>query len=99
MMRIPSLALVALLFSTPLLANAAAPTVYQTTGKVQQWLSDRVVLAHDAVPALKWPAMTMPYLLPPDSHWTPLAAGTAVSFHFVQNANGYQLTDITPQSR
>ncbi|WP_192457192.1 copper-binding protein [Musicola keenii] len=79
--------------------NHAAAALYQTTGTVKQWHADGVTLAHAAVPALRWPAMTMTFKLPADRQWSPLPQGTAVNFSFVQDADGYTLTAITPQQR
>ncbi|ATZ93750.1 MULTISPECIES: copper-binding protein [Dickeya] len=77
--------------------TADAAPVYRTTGTVKQWNASGVTLAHAAVPALRWPAMTMNFRLPANNHWTPLPQGSAVSFSFVQSADGYTLTDIKPQ--
>lgn len=66
------------LFSSPLLAasvhdqhamaamsmDAMAPvSTYTLTGKVVELQNGRVVLSHQAVAALNWPAMTMPFQL------------------------------------
>ncbi|MGM3161131.1 copper-binding protein [Dickeya undicola] len=77
--------------------TADTATVYRTTGTVKQWNANDVTLAHAAVPALRWPAMTMTFRLPANNNWAPLSQGSAVSFSFVQSADGYTLTDIKPQ--
>ncbi|MCO7262714.1 copper-binding protein [Dickeya zeae] len=78
-------------------APTESATVYQATGIVKQWNADSVTLAHDAIPALRWPAMTMTFRLPANDNPTPLQPGSSVRFSFVQRADGYTLTDIKPQ--
>ncbi|AOR64624.1 copper-binding protein [Pectobacterium wasabiae] len=75
----------------------AATAVYQTTGVVKQWNADSVTLSHAPVADLKWPAMTMAFMLPSTREITPLAVNTPVTFSFVQHDSGYTLTAITPQ--
>ncbi|MEI7376893.1 copper-binding protein [Dickeya chrysanthemi] len=78
-------------------APAESATVYHSTGIVKQWNASGVTLAHEAIPALRWPAMTMTFRLPANDNRASLPLGSTVSFSFVQRADGYTLTDITPQ--
>ncbi|QIZ51916.1 cobalt transporter [Dickeya zeae] len=78
-------------------APTESATIYHATGIVKQWNADSVTLAHDAIPALRWPAMTMTFRLPANDNPTPLQPGSSVRFSFVQRADGYTLTDIKPQ--
>ncbi|ACZ76095.1 conserved hypothetical protein [Dickeya parazeae Ech586] len=78
-------------------APTESATVYHATGIVKQWNADSVTLAHEAIPALRWPAMTMTFRLPANDNSTPLQPGSSVRFSFVQRADGYTLTDIKPQ--
>ncbi|MEQ9900923.1 copper-binding protein [Pectobacterium punjabense] len=77
--------------------SPAIAAVYQTTGIVKQWNADSVTLSHAPVADLKWPAMTMAFMLPSSSEIAPLAVNTPVTFSFIQNDSGYTLTAITPQ--
>ncbi|NUA46588.1 hypothetical protein HAT93_04350 [Dickeya solani] len=43
--------------------------------------------------------MTMTFRLPANDNRAPLPQGSAVSFSFVQSADGYTLTAINPQQR
>ncbi|QWT39961.1 copper-binding protein [Dickeya dadantii] len=74
-------------------------TVYHSSGTIKQWSAGGVTLAHAAIPALRWPAMTMTFRLPANDNRAPLPLGSAVSFSFVQSADGYTLTAINPQQR
>ncbi|AVF34796.1 copper-binding protein [Rahnella sikkimica] len=72
---------------------------YQSEGVITQWQSDRVGISHHAIPALKWPAMTMNFRLPPDIAANSLPAGTPVAFSFVKTDTAYQLQSLTPLKR
>lgn len=78
-------------------APTESATIYHATGIVKQWNADSVTLAHEAIPALRWPAMTMTFRLPVNDNLTPLQPGSSVRFSFVQRADGYTLTDIKLQ--
>ncbi|MBQ4791848.1 cation transporter [Pectobacterium versatile] len=81
----------------PTTPPAATTAVYQTTGVVKQWNADSVTLSHAPIADLKWPAMTMAFMLPSSGEITPLPVNTPVTFSFIQNENGYILTAITPK--
>ncbi|WP_244216805.1 copper-binding protein [Rahnella bruchi] len=72
---------------------------YESEGVITQWQSDRVSISHHAIPALKWPAMTMNFRLPPDIAPHSLPAGTPVAFSFVKTETAYQLQTLTPLKR
>lgn len=46
-----------------MVSTPAAGSLYRLKGEVVQLLDGRVVLNHQAVTALSWPAMTMPFQL------------------------------------
>ncbi|MFP9230056.1 copper-binding protein [Pectobacterium cacticida] len=77
------------------LATTAA--IYQSNGMIKKWDTNSVTIAHAPIAALKWPAMTMVFTLPSRDEITPLPVNTSVSFSFIQHADGYTLTTITPQ--
>ncbi|RJT47264.1 copper-binding protein [Rahnella woolbedingensis] len=79
--------------------TTTAVQTYGSEGVITQWQSDRVGISHQAIPALKWPAMTMNFRLPPDIAAHSLPAGTPVVFSFVKTDNAYQLVTLTPQKR
>ncbi len=72
---------------------------YESEGVITQWQSDRVGISHHAIPALKWPAMTMNFRLPPEIAANSLPAGTPVTFSFVKTESAYQLQTLTPLKR
>lgn len=72
---------------------------YESEGVITQWQSDRVSISHHAIPALKWPAMTMNFRLPPEIAANSLPAGTPVAFRFVKTDTAYQLQTLTPLKR
>ena len=74
-------------------------TIYQSEGIITQCQADRVGISHHAIPALKWPAMTMNFRLPPQITANALPAGTPVAFSFVKTESAYQLQTLTPLTR
>ncbi|MBU9827749.1 copper-binding protein [Rahnella sp. L151-1A] len=72
---------------------------YESEGVITQWQSDRVGISHHAIPALKWPAMTMNFRLPPEIAARSLPAGTPVTFSFVKTDSAYQLQTLSPLKR
>ena len=77
-------------------ASSAMPAQYRTRGVVVEVDADSVTLEHEAVPALKWPAMTMPFKLTDKTLAQRLKKGQAVSFAFVKQGDDYVLTEATP---
>ncbi|GGD09682.1 hypothetical protein GCM10011513_03970 [Franconibacter daqui] len=69
-------------------------SVYASQGIVKKADAQGVAIAHQAIPALNWPPMTMTFAQPA----TPVALkpGDAVAFTFRQTAGGYQLLSATP---
>lgn len=56
----------------------------------------QVTLAHDAVPALDWPPMTMDFTFDGDALPANLQPGMTVTFRFRLDDNGARLLDIQP---
>lgn len=77
-------------------AAAAAPNAHLTQGSVTAIAPDSVTIAHEPVPSLQWPAMTMGFK-PPDKGLPPgLKVGDRVSFSFVEAEPGsYRIESIT----
>ncbi len=69
------------------------PVTYTATGTIQAITAQGVTLQHSAVPAIKWPAMTMTFASGP----APLRGfkrGDRVEFNFVQTGKGARLVSI-----
>ncbi|MDR1462697.1 MAG: efflux RND transporter periplasmic adaptor subunit [Azoarcus sp.] len=62
---------------------SAPPALTHTgIGIVQSTTDDEIVLAHEAIPGLEWPAMTMPFTLQPPGLAKALTPGQKVRFRF-----------------
>ncbi len=56
-----------------------------------------VSVTHDPIPSLKWPAMTMDFMLANPGLVTGIDAGTAIRFEFVERGPGeWVITTLTP---
>ena len=79
------------------LARAAVPamTSHETRGVVEAMAPGEVTLQHEPVPALKWPAMSMPFALKAPQQAAGLQVGDAVRFSFSQSASGAMLEQIS----
>ncbi|MBT9431388.1 efflux RND transporter periplasmic adaptor subunit [Candidatus Sodalis endolongispinus] len=92
----------------PQLAGAAAPAesaggggtttpqIYRGDGTLKARHGQRVTLAHGAIAALGWPAMTMDFILLKSGMPPAINTGSRVQFAFTLDDNGAQLTDIAP---
>lgn len=75
--------------------SAAAPGAeFGTRGRVVEIGADAITLEHEPVAALKWPAMTMPFLLAQPALARGLAVGDAVVFRFRQQGDEHLVTAI-----
>ena len=63
-------------------------------GVVKSWDERKVSIAHQAIPALSWPPMTMSFRLPSSPSFAVLPVGTEVDFSFLPIDGGYQLIAI-----
>jgi Cu(I)/Ag(I) efflux system membrane fusion protein len=73
---------------------AAAAAEHSTRGRVVEVERQSITLEHEAVPALKWPAMTMPFQLARPDLGRGLKAGDAVRFRFRQQGDEHVVTAI-----
>ncbi|MBN8492042.1 MAG: efflux RND transporter periplasmic adaptor subunit [Burkholderiales bacterium] len=78
-------------------ATAPAATAYHTTGVITQIEAGSITLDHAPVPELKWPAMSMPFLLADPALARGLKPGQTVSFSFDKQGDNYRVTAIAPQ--
>jgi Cu(I)/Ag(I) efflux system membrane fusion protein len=82
--------------ASPAASGAAAPTAYETRGTVVDIERDSITLDHEPVPALKWPAMTMPFKLADRGLAKGLTKGQRVEFGFVKQGDDWALTRLAP---
>lgn len=96
-------ALLGLVANSPLAATAtanAAAEIHQTTGVVKDvdLEKGRVMLAHDEVPSLNWPGMTMAFTVQDDALLADLKSGQEVEFDFIEEKGGkFVITQIQAQ--
>lgn len=74
-------------------AAATAETI-QGKGVVKALKDGKVTLSHEAIPALKWPPMTMDFTLQEPGLAQGLKVGDAVLFELRPAANGYVINAI-----
>jgi Cu(I)/Ag(I) efflux system membrane fusion protein len=77
----------------PVAAPAAAE--HSTRGVIVEFDEDSVTLKHEAVPELKWPPMTMPFLLAKPTLLHGLKAGQTVQFRFAKQGSDFVVTAIS----
>jgi Cu(I)/Ag(I) efflux system protein CusF len=88
---------IALLLAMPgALAYAQTTAAHQATGVVKSVEPARntVMLAHDPVKSLNWPAMTMPFTVKDKALLDKLEPGKKVVFEFVQQGKNYVITSV-----
>ena len=76
--------------------HSATSTTHKATGVVKSVdrAKSSVMLAHDPVPSLKWPAMTMPFLVKDKPLLDKLQPGKKVEFEFTQQGKDYVITTV-----
>ena len=84
------------LIAVPAIVVAAQVQKAQGVGVVKAVDAKSVTLAHEAIPALKWSAMTMPFTLAKPELAKGLAAGQKVNFELEVEGSNYRITAITP---
>lgn len=78
---------------------ATVPAVFSVTGVIQNVSPTEMTLAHDAVPGLKWPAMTMGFKLANPKLAQGRKPEQKVRFTFEQRGDDYVITRIEEVSR
>jgi Cu(I)/Ag(I) efflux system membrane fusion protein len=77
-------------------AAAAQTAAHLTQGSITAMAPDSITIAHEAVPSLSWPAMTMTFKRPETDEPPDLKVGDRVSFSFVDAGNNeYRISTIT----
>jgi Cu(I)/Ag(I) efflux system periplasmic protein CusF len=79
--------------TTPGTQKSKAQT-YKASGTVTRvdQSNSKVTIAHGPVPALKWPAMTMNFIVKDEALLGKLSSGKKVDFEFVQQDRDYVIT-------
>ncbi|AEI37449.1 MAG: efflux RND transporter periplasmic adaptor subunit [Zymomonas mobilis subsp. pomaceae] len=68
--------------------------VYSGEGIVKAISHKTITLSHKAIPALKWPAMTMDFMLPEKGLPSDITVGKTVMFRFILNDSGARIIDL-----
>ena len=75
----------------------AGSDTYHVEGRLERATKDELTISHEAVPALKWPEMTMDFLPPPGGVPANVKPGDRIRFEFRQKGEGeWQVTRIEP---
>lgn len=74
----------------------AQSSTFMAVGTVQKTdpANGFVTISHQAIPALKWPAMTMPFAVGDKALFDRFRVGEKVEFEFVREANKVVITGI-----
>lgn len=76
--------------------SVQAASQWQGQGVVRAIDAQSVVIQHDPIPALKWPAMTMPFAFSADVDLSAVKPGEPVIFTLVRAGDGFQIISLTP---
>ncbi len=82
----------------PVPASPPAVTLYESRGRIEAVSGGDITLSHEPVPALGWPAMTMPYRLASPALARGLKPGDEVTFAFAQTPGGPVIRRLAPAS-
>ena len=80
-------------------AVGAGAAVHSAIGRVVAIAGNEVTLDHEAVPALKWPAMEMAFQLVQPGLAQGLKAGDTVRFSFRAARQGFEIVDLRRESK
>ncbi|MET0987638.1 MAG: efflux RND transporter periplasmic adaptor subunit [Steroidobacteraceae bacterium] len=75
----------------------AAPSIHHGTGKVESISDTEIVISHDPIDSLDWPAMTMPFSLPRPDLASGVQLGDHVHFTFKQVGKAYVIEELMTQ--
>ena len=82
-------------------AQAAAPQAQSISGKGVIKAIDmdnkKITIAHEAIPAVNWPPMTMRFTITPQTQLNNVKDSDSVDFTFIQQGNLSLLQDIRAQ--
>ncbi|WP_446920875.1 cation efflux system protein CusF [Klebsiella pneumoniae] len=101
MNSLSKVALFTLLSGAVFAAQAAAPQAQSISGKgfikAIDMDNKKITIAHEAIPAVNWPPMTMRFTITPQTQLNNVKDGDSVDFTFVQQGNLSLLQDIRAQ--
>jgi Cu(I)/Ag(I) efflux system protein CusF len=76
-------------------SDKAAATKHKATGVVTRAPANgKVTIKHDPVESLKWPAMTMGFVVKDKALAEKLKPGVKIEFEFVQQGKDYVVTSV-----
>ncbi|HEX2012659.1 MAG TPA: copper-binding protein, partial [Roseateles sp.] len=73
---------------------AVAEALFTVRGVIEELSPTEMTLAHEAVPALKWPAMTMGFRLASPKLAAGLKPKQVVRFSFIRQGDDYLITAV-----
>ena len=76
--------------------QAADVDVHSSTGSITEIGDRQLTLSHEAIPALRWPAMTMGFKLDEPKLAAGMKVGQAVRFSFSKRGEDYVIVSIQP---
>lgn len=76
--------------------SASSAPVYRGVGKVEDIAPDALTLSHEAIPELRWGAMTMEFNKPRVDAFAGIKIGQEVEFFFHETDVGYLLSKVSP---
>ncbi|WP_313824242.1 copper-binding protein [Leclercia sp.] len=68
----------------------------QGQGVIRAIDAQALVIQHDPIPALKWPAMTMPFAFSADVDLSAVKPGQPVTFTLERAGDGFRIISLTP---
>ncbi|MCT9842769.1 copper-binding protein [Leclercia adecarboxylata ATCC 23216 = NBRC 102595] len=69
---------------------------WQGQGVIRAIDAQALVIQHDPIPALKWPAMTMPFAFSADVDLSAVKPGQPVTFTLERAGDGFRIISLTP---
>ena len=98
MNSLSKVALFTLISGAVFAVQAADPQTQSISGKgvikAIDMDSKKITIAHEAIPAVNWPPMTMRFTITPQTQLNNVKDGDSVDFTFVQQGNLSLLQDI-----
>lgn len=80
-------------------ASSGSVAVHEALGRIVAFNDGQVTLDHEAVPALKWPAMEMGFSLAQPGLGNGLKPGDMVRFSFREGKEGYEIVALRQESK
>jgi Cu(I)/Ag(I) efflux system membrane fusion protein len=81
--------------AAPTAPARAQPALNRTRGRIEAMSGDQIIISHEPVPAIGWPAMTMTFRLDPPTLAKSFRVGDKVAFGFEQKPDGSVVREIS----